>query len=265
MLTTQEGLPRSGLRARLAGSAQPLLATFVVIPRVEIVEALAASGFDLVILDCEHGPYAIESVPPLLAAATAAGITAVVRVPDTREHAIGAALDAGADGVLIPRVTTPGAARAAVAAARFAPEGDRGANPYVRANRYGTRPVADYFAVENARRAALLMIESLEAVEAIDEIAAIPSLDAFFLGPFDLSAGHGVPGQLDHPKVTAAITRVVEAARRHGVATAAFANSPDAAQRLRALGIEHIALGVDSKLVAEGFAAAAAAVSLSAD
>jgi 2-keto-3-deoxy-L-rhamnonate aldolase RhmA len=263
MLTTQEGLPRSGLRARLAENAQPLLATFVVIPRIEIVEALAAGGFDLVILDCEHGPYAIESVPPLVAAATAAGITAVVRVPDTREHAIGAALDAGADGVLVPRVTTPAAARAAVAAARFAPQGDRGANPYVRAGRYGT--VADYFAVENARRAALLMIESLQAVDAIDEIAAIPSLDAVFLGPFDLSAAHGVPGQLDHPKVTAAITRVVDAARRHGVATAAFANSPDAAQRLRALGIEHIALGVDSKLVAEGFAAAAAAISLSAD
>jgi 2-keto-3-deoxy-L-rhamnonate aldolase RhmA len=198
-------------------------------------------------------------LPPLIAAATAAKIAAVVRVPDAREQAIGAALDAGADGVLVPRVNTAAAARASVAAARFAPDGERGANPYVRAGRYGT--VADYFAVENAGRAALLMIESLQAVDEIDDIASIPGLDAVFLGPFDLSAGHGVPGQLDHPAVTAAISRVVEAARRHGVATAAFANSPDAGRRLRALGVDSIVLGVDSKLVAEGFAAAAAAMS----
>jgi 4-hydroxy-2-oxoheptanedioate aldolase len=251
--------PRTGLRARLAEPERPLLATFVVIPRIEIVEALAASGFDLVILDCEHGPYAIESLPPLIAAAAAAGIYAVVRVPDAREQAIGAALDAGADGVLIPRLNSAAAARAAVAAARFAPQGDRGANPYVRAGRYGK--VSEYFAVENARRATLLMIESLQALDEIDEITAIPGLDAVFLGPFDLSAGHGVPGQLDHHKVTADISRVVDAAGRHGVATAAFANSPDAGQRLRALGVGNIALGVDSKLAAEGFAAAAAAIS----
>lgn len=248
----------TGFRARLHAREGPLLATFVTIPRIEIVEALAASGFHFVILDCEHGPYGIESLQPLVAAAAASGISAIVRVPDARPHPIGAVLDAGADGVLVPRVETAAAALAAVRAARFAPNGDRGANPYVRAGRYGT--VADYFAVENSCRACLLMVESPQAIDEIDEIVRLPELDGVLLGPFDLSAGYGVPGKLDHPSVTDAISRVVSAANRHGVATAAFANSPSAALRLLAMGVEHIALQVDSKLIVEGFQAAVAPV-----
>ena len=109
------------------------------IPRIEIVEAIGADEFDFVILDCEHGPFGIDAVPALLAAARGCGMVAIVRTADERPQGVGAALDAGADGNLVPRITGVAAAERAVRATRLPPVGGRGVNPCVRAASYGAR------------------------------------------------------------------------------------------------------------------------------
>lgn len=247
--------PTTELRARLRAGGAPMLGTFVIVPRIEIVEALAGAGYDFVVLDCEHGPMSTPDLPPLIAAAQGAGLTTIVRVPDDRPNPIGAALDCGADGVLVPRIDGVAAAVAAVAAACFPPVGGRGANPYVRAGRYGADP--DFFAAENERRSCFLMVESRAAVDQIDEIAAIEGLDGLFIGPFDLSASYEVPGQVDHPLVEGAIERVLHAANREALVTAAFVPSAAVARERREQGIQLVALSVDTRLIADGFTAAA--------
>jgi 2-keto-3-deoxy-L-rhamnonate aldolase RhmA len=245
-------------RARLAGEGPPLIATFVLVPRVEVIELLAYAGFDTVILDLEHGAFGIESLAPLVAAARSAGIGCVVRVPDVRAQPIGAALDVGADGVVVPNVQSGASAADVVVAARFGPEGRRGANPYVRAARYSADP--EFFVTANERTAAIVMVEGREGIAAIDEILDVAGLDAVFLGPVDVSMALGVPGQPEHPTVVAAVSGIVERARSRGVVTGVFAPTVDAGARWLGLGVRFVALSVDTALMLRGFSDAAAAL-----
>ena len=248
----------TNLRERLAGEGPPLVATFVIVPRIEIVELAALAGFDAVILDQEHGPIGVETLPPLVAAARGAGLACLVRVPECRAKKIEAALDLGADGVLVPHVSFAQTAAEAVAAARFAPEGRRGANPYVRAAAYSANE--RFFAEANERAACLALVEGKQGVQAIDDILAVPGLDAVFIGPVDLSAALGIPGQPEHPDVVETVRGLVEKGRAHGVATAVFAPTPEAARRWLSLGVRLVALSVDTGLILGGFRAALAQV-----
>jgi 2-keto-3-deoxy-L-rhamnonate aldolase RhmA len=238
-------------RTRLSNAASPLLASFITLPRVEIVEMYAAAGFDTVILDCEHGAFGVEVVPPLAASAHGAGLSLVVRVPDLRPQAIGAALDAGADGVLVPHVQSRAAAAMAVSACRFEAGGSRGANPYVRAAGYsGGR---DFFTTADASVACLAMIEGPEGIASLDDILQVSGLDAVFVGPVDLSNALGKAGDTEDPAVVESVAGVIERATRRGVAVAVFAPTVDAATRWIGAGARLIALAVDTGLILNAF------------
>jgi 4-hydroxy-2-oxoheptanedioate aldolase len=241
------------LRQRLTDQGACLVATFVLVPRVEIVELVAIAGFDVVVIDLEHGPYGIESVPPLIAAAHARALLCVVRVGRLDGHGIGAALDCGADGVLVPHVGSRADAEAAVRATRFAPEGNRGANPYVRGASYSAH--SSYLTEANACAACLVLVEGKAGVAAVDEIAGVPGLDGIFVGPVDLSADAGVPGETDSPLVHEAVRKVVASARAHGVASSVFAERSESARRWVELGVRLVALSVDTAMILHGFRA----------
>jgi 4-hydroxy-2-oxoheptanedioate aldolase len=234
------------------------VATFSIIPSFEVVEMIGLAGFDAVILDMEHGAYGVESLGPLLLAARARGLFPIARVRTNEASSIGAALDAGAAGVLVPQVSSAVAARAAVSAARFAPDGSRGANPWVRAADFTAGPA--WFARANQDVAAMVMIEGREGIAAVPEILNTPALDAVFLGPVDLSHALGVPGETEHPLVLAQVERVVAQARARGMAVAVFAPTAKTARRWLDLGVGFVALGVDTAHILAGFRAVLAEV-----
>jgi 2-keto-3-deoxy-L-rhamnonate aldolase RhmA len=247
--------PYTGLRRRLQ-DGPALVGTFVTVPRVEIVEIAAVSGFDLVVLDTEHGPFGVEALPALIAAGQGAGLAVVVRVAENSEQVIGAVLDAGADGVLIPHVTGAEDAGAAVRAARLPPAGSRSVHGWVRAARYGA--IADYATSGDAGVAVLVMAEGTDAIGDLPGILATPGLDAVFVGPMDLSASLGLTGQPDHPRVRALAGDVLTAATAHGRAGAIFAPTAAAAATWLAAGARLVVLSVDADLTRRGFAAARA-------
>ncbi len=255
MSYSTERLPTT-LRHRLTGDGPTLLATFVLIPRVEIVELAGIAGFDVVVIDLEHGPYGIGSLPPLVAAGHGVGLQCVVRVSRLDVQEIGAALDCGADGVLVPHVGSRADAEAVVHAARFPPEGHRGANPYVRAASYSAQ--SSFLTEANSSAACLALVEGRAGVAAIDEIVAVPGLDGVFVGPVDLSADAGVPGETDSPLVQEAVRNVVTSARTHGVATSVFADRPESARRWLELGVRMVTFSVDTAMILRGFGAAVA-------
>ncbi|WP_102958173.1 HpcH/HpaI aldolase family protein [Mangrovicella endophytica] len=250
-------MPLKPLRQRLRDS-EPLLATFSILRSAESVEIVALAGFDAIILDLEHGPYGVETLGPLILAAHARGIHAIARVLKNDAAMIGAVLDAGADGVLVPQVSTPTEAQAVVAAARFAPEGARGANSWVRAAGFNGTP--EWFARANAEVAVIVMIEGRTGADNAEAIMATPSLDGVFLGPVDLSHALGVPGQIDHPLVLDKMTGVIDEAKRHSLATAVFAPTPQGARRWMELGVRLVACGVDTGHLFQALRSAAAAV-----
>ncbi len=233
------------LRERLR-SGTPFIATFSIIPSVEVVELIGLAGFDGVILDIEHGAHGSEALGPLILAAMARGIYPIVRVRSSDPAEIAAALDAGAAGVIVPQIGSLAEAERAVRAARFAPEGNRGANPFVRAADYSGR--LEWFAEANRDVAILLMIEGKGGVEAVADILAVPNLDGIFVGPMDLSHALGVPGEMGHPKVVETIQSVVAEARARGVAAGIFAGTPEAAKRWFAEGVRFAGVGADTSL-----------------
>ncbi len=218
-----------------------LIGTIVAIESPEVVEVLAGAGFDWLFIDAEHSPLSPQGVQRMVMAA--GDVPCVVRVPANHEAWIKHVLDAGAAGIIVPLVNTAADAALAVQRAKYPPQGVRGVGPS-RALGYGYG-IADYVARANQDTAVIVQAEHTHAVAAIDEIVAVPGVDAIFVGPFDLSLSLGVPGQVDNPAVVAGIETVRLAAQRAGLALGYFGVSPEAVQAWMTRGFNLVACGVD--------------------
>ncbi len=241
---------RVSAKARLAENGF-LLGSFVETGAPEVVEACGLAGHDIAILDREHSAMSGETVGGLIRAATAAGVAPLVRVRDNAPGPILEALDQGAVGLHVPRIASPEDALRAARAARFPPEGERGFNPFVRAGRYGALPVDELRREADGDTLLVLHIEGPRALERLDEILAVPGVDVAFLGPYDMSQTLGVPGEVTHAKVREAMSAIIAAAERQGLAVGCFANTPEQAELWLGQGVRYLAYSVDAHLFRE--------------
>jgi 4-hydroxy-2-oxoheptanedioate aldolase len=236
---------RDALRRRSS-----IVATFVLIPRIEVIELIAAAGFDAVIIDLEHGATSVAELPALVAAAHASRLFALVRVSENSAVEIGRVLDVGADGILVPHVTTLDDALRLVDAGRYPPVGGRSLNPYTRGNGYGR--ASGLYEDANRQIGLIAMLEGTDALESLETIAALEEVDAVFVGPMDLSGSLGFPGEPEHPAVVLAVQDVIERGRSLGCAVGTYAPTPDAAARWLGAGAALVALSADIAMVASG-------------
>jgi 2-keto-3-deoxy-L-rhamnonate aldolase RhmA len=188
----------------------PAFGCFVTIPAEETVEAIAWAGYDFVVVDTEHSLTSHAQVARLIRAAESAGIACLVRVPSGDYASALRCVEFGASGILAPHVRSADDARALVAAVKYRPTGDRGIDPFTRATGYGSRPLLEHIAATNRDVTAICIIEDREGVDNIEEILSVEGVNGVFLGPSDLARSYGVTGNVDHPKVEAAITTVTE-------------------------------------------------------
>jgi 2-keto-3-deoxy-L-rhamnonate aldolase RhmA len=241
------------VKARLK-AGQPTVGNWISLPSPSVVELLAAYGMDWLVLDTEHSPIAGELLENMLRALTGTSVVPIVRVAANDVALIKQALDRGGYGILVPLVNTAEQARAAVAAAKYPPEGIRG-TAGTRAMGYGT-DLMDYFKNWNSQVLVAVQVETPEALANVDAIAATPGIDVLFIGPNDLSAGLGLFRQFDRPEYKQAVDRILKAAQAHGVATGIMCGS-DADEVLERLnqGFTFVSAGSDTRLL--GGAAAA--------
>ena len=240
----------------------PTVATFVMLPRIEIVEMLGLAGFDAVVLDLEHGPIGVGDLTGLAAASRAVGIHAIARLPEGRPATIAAALDAGVDGVMVPHVSSGEVARDAVRASRFPPDGQRSLNPYVRGTAYDGSTSEAIISVNDAN-AVICMVEGTDGLADLDSVLSTDGLDAVFIGPVDLSAALGHPGQPDHPQVLLEIESIFSRAADAGVACGVYAPSPDRASTWFDFGATLVAVSADAAMVLDAFRAIRGSVNTS--
>lgn len=215
---------------------------FICLPCPESAELFAEVGYDWLIIDTEHGPYDVLTAQRMLQA-VGRRCPCVVRVPSNEEAWIKKALDIGAAGVLVPLVNTPEIAARVQRACRYAPEGTRGMGG-ARAHRYGVG-FQDYVANANREIAVIVQAEHIEAVDRIEAIAAVPGIDAIFVGPYDLSASMGKPGRIQDPEVQAAIRRVRDATLRAGLKLGIYCSDPESARDYLRQGYTLIGMGTD--------------------
>jgi len=202
------------LRERIR-AGETLLGCFVTWPNAGTIELLGLAGFDFAVIDGEHGFHGIESIENLVRASDGVPIPAIVRPPRFDSDVVSRSLDAGAAGVLVPRVEGSASARAAVENVKFSPEGRRGLGA-VRANRYGTRPLDAFVRESNDRTVVAVQIETPGALDELYSIAALPGVDVLFVGPNDLTQALGIPGRTDDPRYREALARVAAAAKENG-------------------------------------------------
>jgi 4-hydroxy-2-oxoheptanedioate aldolase len=184
----------------------------------EVVELIGHAGYDGVFIDMEHVAFDLQDIQHMLVAAERFGITSMVRTPGFDPALTLRLLDMGAQGILIPHVTSAECARAAVDAVRYTPVGKRGLIGYSRSTDYGKVPLLEHIVQSNREVLLGVLIEDAEAIEHIDAIAAVPGIDIIGLGPNDLAGSMGIAGQPDHPKLVAAMERMAAAVRKTGPA-----------------------------------------------
>jgi 4-hydroxy-2-oxoheptanedioate aldolase len=239
------------LRERLV-AGEPLTGVVLKMPCVALLELAGVAGFQLAVIDAEHGPGDMDALHHHLRAADSVGLPVLVRVPESAPGEILRALDAGAEGIVMPHVASAAAAEAAVSAAHYPPRGRRGLALSTRAGRYGAASVEEHLRRAAARTVVVAQIEDGAAVGETGAIGAVDGVDLLFLGTSDLSASLGYAGQWDHPIVSTAVAGVVEAAGEAGRALCVVANGPHDAQTWRARGAQ-VVLFVAETLVARQF------------
>lgn len=220
-------------RNRVASNS-PLAGTFMKTASVDILEVLILSGLDFVCIDCEHAPFDRQTLNACLAVSRAADFPVLIRVASSAPENIGAALDLGAVGIVVPHVGNPLVAAGVARAARFG-NGGRGYAGSTRWAGYATRAMSDILAQSDRETVVIAQIEDPEAVEASADIAAIPGIDALFLGPADLTVAYG-QNDTDCAELHAAMARVGVAARAAGKAYMTFVPNADRAKILRKYG-----------------------------
>lgn len=221
--------PRPGIGQRLR-AGELLLGGLLRMPNESLVEMAGLAGFDVVLIDGEHGPADHQMLLHHLRAADAAGVPVFVRVNGCDDRLIQHALDSGAAGIVAPHVESAADARLLASSARFAPAGSRGFASYTRAGSHGFLP-ADEILHRAEDIVIVAMIESVAATRNVDEVAAVDGIDALMLGPADLAHDARAAGVYSETLLADADRALSDAARTHSKATVSIVNTSEEAAR----------------------------------
>jgi 4-hydroxy-2-oxoheptanedioate aldolase len=246
-------MKKSKVLQRLRSGGFALTATITRVPAPWLAEVVAQIGYDVIWYDLEHRSFPQETIESLALACRAGGIDLMVRIRKNGYQEIMQALECGADGILVPHCKSAAEARQWVEWTRFPPLGRRGFDGSGRDADHGVVSPLEHMAHANCETFLALQVEDVEALEQIEEIAAVPGFDILFVGPGDLSISLGVPMQFDHPRIQAAIDRVAAAAAQNGKWWAIPTGTPEAAQRALDRGARMVTGGGDHTLLVQGF------------
>lgn len=221
---------------------------------------LKSAGLDFAFFDMEHSGFSFETLKSAIRYFEAADLPVIVRVAAQEPDMLARACDMGAEGLLAPMISTPGQAKAMVDAVKYFPAGKRGVGLQMAHDNYRMAPVAGALAAANDRTAVFCLIETAEGAENAEEIAAVPGVDALWVGHFDLSVSLGIPGEFDHPTFIAAMGRIIAAGRKHGKCLGRLVPTIEQGIAFHRQGFDFICYSGDVWVLRDGLAAASKAI-----
>ena len=204
------------LKAKLNKSKLRIYSEVCVIPSALVAQTIAAAGADAIIIDQEHGAADIAALHAMIAATAGTDCAPLVRIPAIDPAYAKRALDMGAEGIVFPLTKTSEEAKACVSMATYPPTGIRGWGPFIAHSRWQV-PLMDYLPSLGSKIVCILLIETQEAVQNIEDICTVEGVDCLFIAKFDLSTSLGVPGQFNHPKFTTAVEKIETAVLNSGI------------------------------------------------
>ena len=243
-------MPPSFVRQKIA-RGEPVLTAKACYADPELVELIASAGFDAIWICLEHRRFDPSVVYAMIQACRLGGADALIRVKPANYTDLLWILEAGARGIMLPRVRHPDEVRSVIQAMKFFPAGRRGADiVHVDAD-FGRMSAGDYFASANRETFLVVQVEEPELVPHLDAVAAMPDVDVLFVGPGDLALGLGQIPRADDPAVLEIARQVAEACKRHGK-RAGIPCAADQVEKFRALGFTFFNVISDYRCVANG-------------
>lgn len=242
----------SDLKARVR-AGELTVGSWLSLGHAGVAEVVANAGFDWVVVDLEHSTTSLAQAEAMLRAIEGCGVAPLVRLstsePEQARVQIKRTMDAGAHGIIVPMVSSAAVLSSAARAMHYPPRGDRGVG-LARAQRYG----AGFEAYREWLGRSALLVAQIEHRDALSELAsifAVPDLDAYLVGPYDLSASFGRPGDFEHPDVVDALARIAAAADAAGIPAGIHVVDPDPAALRRRIdqGYRFVAYGVDFRML----------------
>ena len=228
------------------------IGTWVTIGNSAITEILANVGFDWLVVDLEHTTISLEQAGELIRTIELSGVTSLVRLTSNDENQIKRVMDAGAQGIIVPMVKNTKDATSAVAATRYPPQGNRGVG-LARAQKYGAsfKEYLDWQSDVNSGPVVVVQIEHIDAVNNLKQILNVDGVDAFIIGPYDLSCSMGIPGEFENPKFIKTIERIVKISSELNAMSGLHVVEPDKEKLNKAIEVGHkfIAYSVDIRML----------------
>jgi 4-hydroxy-2-oxoheptanedioate aldolase len=223
-------------------------------PSPQVVQVLARSGFDLLVIDMEHGPIDLAAAHAMILATAGTPAVPMARIAANVPWLAKPLLDAGVLGIAVPMVCSKAEAEAAASAVRYPPRGGRMWGPFYAPLRWDLA-MRDYMQAANEEMLSIITIEHPEAVKKIDQIVEARGVDVAVIGPGDLATSMGHSGQIDHPEVQAAILAAEKGILKGPITLGGVAFSPAQANRMVDAGYRMVILGFDWSLLQKGAAA----------
>lgn len=190
-----------------------------------IARLAANAGAEFAVFDMEHTGWSVETIRMLIATTPKSEMVPIVRIPATEYHFVARTLDMGAMGVMIPMCETADQARLLVNSAKYPPNGRRGAAFNLAHDDYRSSSIPELMQSANDETLLIAQIETSSGLQNVEEIAAVPGIDALWIGLYDLTNSLGIPGQMNHPETQAATDRILSACKAHNKASAVLAMS----------------------------------------
>ena len=218
-----------------------------------LVEVIASSGIDFLIIDAEHGNFTYETAQILVSICELYRVSPIMRVGEVNESLILRALDIGVHGIQVPNIKTVDDARLLVKFSKYPPNGLRGFSPYTKAGLFDLKNSEKLLKNANKNTIVIANIEDLTGLENIDDICKVNGLDIIFIGLFDLSKSLGIPGDIQNDLVLERLDRAIELVHSNNKKIGSIASSLDMLEILKKKGVDYITYSVDTGVVKESY------------
>jgi len=235
----------------------PTFGAWQMLPGSNISRTIARTGIDWICVDTEHGNIDDGQMHEAVAAIAACGVSPVVRIAANTDWMVKRALDSGAHGVLVPLLYTADNARRLVSSAKFPPQGTRGfGSPFPMEKFHPSLTTTDYLQQANKSLVTIVQIETKEALQNVEEIAAVDGIDVLLVGPFDLgnNIGHPILDGSMHTELVSAIDTVLAAAQKYGKRTGIYCTSGEQSKQFADKGFNMISIAADMIAIPAYFA-----------
>ncbi len=229
-----------------------VIGTWCDIPSSATANILAKAGLDFIIIDMEHGPMDFKVAQEMIFAAEADNCDALIRVASLSETHILRAMDLGGSGIVVPHIECEKDIDEVIMKCKFAPEGNRGFNPYVRSGNYNSRD-NDYLARENRNKLVVAILEGLGGIENLDVITEKEGVDVIYIGVYDLSVALGVPGQVKSELVINNLKNAVKKINDKGKAAGAMIHDKGDIAKLKEIGVQFLVYKVDTSVLYDSY------------